>query len=95
MITDVPVRRGDAVDEANVQLRGVSEQAWAMRPEVKLVEGRQFTPGLRELIVGDGAYRQFQGLTGGDGAALGIELEGVGRFDSGDAMESEICATDL
>jgi putative ABC transport system permease protein len=62
---NLPVRGGPADDEGSVQLRGVSEQAWAVRPQVKIIDGRKFTPGLRELIVGRGAARQFAGLTPG------------------------------
>ncbi|MGN6513460.1 MAG: ABC transporter permease, partial [Lysobacteraceae bacterium] len=48
--------------DTNVQFRGVGPQAWALRPKLRLVEGRKFTPGLREIVVGRGAQRQFRGL---------------------------------
>jgi putative ABC transport system permease protein len=76
-----------------VQLRGVGEQAWAVRPQVKMVEGKRFTPGLRELVVGRGAARQFAGLSPGQTLRLGTQQWTVtGVFASGDAMESEIWA---
>jgi putative ABC transport system permease protein len=88
---NLPVRGGSADDEGSVQLRGVSEQAWAVRPQVKIIDGRKFTPGLRELIVGRGAARQFAGLTPGSEVRLGTQPWKVaGVFASGDAMESEI-----
>ena len=88
---NLPVRRGGADEEGSVQLRGVSEQAWAVRPQVKIIDGRKFTPGLRELIVGRGAARQFAGLTPGSEVRLGTQPWKVaGVFASGDAMESEI-----
>jgi putative ABC transport system permease protein len=88
---NLPVRRGGADEEGSVQLRGVSEQAWAVRPQVKVIDGRKFTPGLRELIVGRGAARQFAGLTPGSEVRLGTQPWKVaGVFASGDAMESEI-----
>ena len=62
---NLPVKGGTADDEGSVQVRGVGEQAWAVRPQVRIVDGRKFTPGLRELIVGRGAARQFAGLTPG------------------------------
>ena len=62
---NLPVRGGDADEEGSVQLRGISDQAWAVRPQVKIVEGRRFTPGLRELVAGRGAARQFAGLVPG------------------------------
>jgi len=88
---NLPVRHGGADEEGSVQLRGVSEQAWAVRPQVKIIDGGKFTPGLRELIVGRGAARQFAGLTPGSEVRLGTQPWKVaGVFASGDAMESEI-----
>ena len=88
---NLPVKGGSADEEGSVQLRGVTEQAWAVRPQVKIVEGRKFTPGMRELIVGRGAARQFAGLTPGAEVKLGTQPWTVaGVFASGDSMESEI-----
>ena len=88
---NLPVRGGGADEEGSVQLRGVSEQAWAVRPQVKIIEGRKFTPGLRELIVGRGAARQFANLVPGAEVKLGTQPWKVaGVFASGDSMESEI-----
>lgn len=88
---NLPTRHGGPGEEGSVQLRGVGEQAWAVRPQVKIVEGRRFTPGLRELIVGRGAAKQFAGLVPGREIRLGTQpWTVVGVFGSGDAMESEI-----
>lgn len=91
---NLPLKKGTiADDEGSVQLRGIGEQAWAVRPQVKLVEGRRFEPGLRELIVGRGAARQFAGLVPGQDIRLGTQQwKVVGVFASGDAMESEVWA---
>jgi len=62
-------RRGDHVD-VNVTLRGVSEQYFAMRPELKLVSGRMFKPGKQELIAGIAAGSQFEGLEVGKSIRL-------------------------
>jgi putative ABC transport system permease protein len=89
VITEVP-RPGDTIG-ANVSLRGVEPRGFQMHPEVKIVEGRSFRPGLRELVVGDGAFHQFEGL--GVGQTLRFRGETwniVGRFHSGDAHDSEI-----
>src|SRR6478735_1767568 len=56
-VVDLPTV-ADGTD-ANVQLRGVGAQAWKLRPQVKIVEGRAFGTGLRELVVGRGAQHQF------------------------------------
>ncbi len=90
---NLPVPGGAADEEGSVQLRGVGEQAWAVRPQVTIIAGKRFTPGLRELIVGRGAARQFAGLTVGNKIHLGAQEWIVsGIFASGDAMESEIWA---
>jgi len=88
---NLPIKGGLADEEGSVQLRGVGPAAWAVRPQVHIVEGRQFTPGLRELIVGKGAARQFAGLVPGQDIRLGNTTWKVaGVFASGDALESEI-----
>ena len=88
---NLPIKGGHADDEGSVQLRGVGEQAWAVRPNLKMVEGRKFTPGMRELIVGEGAAKQFAGLEPGHEIRLGSQLwTVVGVFSSGDAMDSEV-----
>ena len=88
---NLPVKGGGPDEEGSVQLRGVGEQAFAVRPQVKIVSGKRFTPGLRELIVGRGAARQFAGLEPGREVRLGAQTWVVaGVFASGDALESEI-----
>ncbi|WP_243038969.1 ABC transporter permease [Dyella sedimenti] len=90
---NLPLKGGSADDEGSVQLRGVGEQAWAVRPNVKIIQGRNFQPGMRELIVGKGAARQFAGLEPGRGIRLGNQQWNVvGIFASGDAMDSEVWA---
>jgi putative ABC transport system permease protein len=88
------LKAGTAKDEeGSVQLRGIGDEAWAVRPQVKIVEGRKFQPGLRELIAGRGAARQFADLSPGKVIRLGNQpFTVVGVFESGDAMESEIWA---
>src|SRR5271154_1890215 len=38
--------------DANVQVRGVSQESLKVRPNVHMIEGRFFQPGLAELIIG-------------------------------------------
>ena len=79
--------------DANVTLRGVGPEAWAVRSNVKIIAGRKFTPGLRELDVGKGAMQQFTGL--GIGSTLKLNNQVwtvVGEFDSGDSYNSELWA---
>lgn len=77
--------------DANVELRGVGQEAWALRPNARIVAGRRFTPGLRELIVGKRAVSQFQHTTIGSKVSLGGQpWTVVGEFDSGDEHDSEL-----
>ena len=88
---NLPTRGGAPDEEGSVQLRGVGEQAFAVRPQIKVIEGRRFQAGLRELLVGRGAARQFAGMVPGREARLGNQTWVVaGIFASGDALESEI-----
>ena len=85
------IRKDDVKNGANITLRGVEPAAFALRPQLKIVEGRNFTPGLRELIAGKGATKQFAGLEPGHQIRLGSQLwTVVGVFASGDALDSEI-----
>ena len=85
-----PMRSGGS--DANVTMRGVGAQGLALRPEIHLVEGRWFKPGLQELVVGRAAQKQFLGLEIGDRVSLsGRQWPVVGVFTSnGDTHESEI-----
>jgi putative ABC transport system permease protein len=78
--------------DANVPLRGVSSAALAVRPEVKIIEGRMFTEGTNEIVVGRAASRQFANLTVGSETRWGQNRwRVVGIFDAkGSAAESEI-----
>jgi putative ABC transport system permease protein len=85
------VRKDDVRNGANITLRGVEPPAFALRPQLKIVGGRNFTPGLRELIVGRGVLQQFQGAAIGDTVRMrGSEWKVVGTFASGDAHDSEM-----
>ncbi len=89
----LPLAGGGPDDIGSVQLRGVGAEAWAVRPNVRLIAGRRFRPGTRELVVGKAAQRQFSGLQVGRRILLGNQpWDVVGVFASGDAMESEIWA---
>lgn len=77
--------------DVNAQFRGVGERAWAVRDKVRVIEGRVFSPGLREIVVGQGARGQFRGLDVGSVLTLGNQQwTVVGVFASGDAHDSEL-----
>jgi putative ABC transport system permease protein len=85
------VRKDDVRNGANVTLRGVEPAGFALRPQLKIIGGRTFTTGLRELIVGRGVLQQFQGAAIGDRVRMrGSEWTVVGTFASGDAHDSEM-----
>lgn len=76
---------------ANVTLRGVSPEGLAMRPEIRIVEGRMMQPAVHEVIVGRRARMEFEGLNIGDEVPIRNSLwKVVGVFESGDQHESEI-----
>ncbi|MBA4218195.1 MAG: ABC transporter permease [Proteobacteria bacterium] len=90
---NLPVKGSASGDEGSAQVRGIGEAAFTVRPNVKLIEGRAFQPGLREILVGKGTVRQFEGLKVGASLKLGNQpWTIVGIFASGDAMESELWA---
>src|SRR6185312_13501877 len=89
VVANIP-KKVNATD-ANVEIRGVGEKAFALRPNVKIVSGKRFGQGLRELIVGKGALAQFAGLDPGSTINLGNQQWTItGVFESGDAHESEL-----
>ncbi|HXZ59544.1 MAG TPA: ABC transporter permease [Steroidobacteraceae bacterium] len=85
------VRKDDVKSGANITVRGVEPAAFALRPRLRIIVGRNFTPGLRELIVGRGVLAQFQGANLGQVVRMrGSEWTVVGEFESGDSHESEM-----
>ncbi len=90
VVVDVPKRTTDTV--ANVPLRGVGPAAFEIRKNLRIVEGRRFTPGKNEVIVGRAAAGEFAGLDVGNTLRWGeTEWTVVGRFDAGGTVaDSEI-----
>jgi putative ABC transport system permease protein len=94
MITTANFKRKKDGSAAGLPIRGYEAQAFFVRPEIKIVEGRVFKPGLREVIVGRSAQKEFQGLEIGDKVPLrNSQWEVVGVFESGgDVNESRVIA---
>jgi len=86
--------RINTATDANVPLRGVEPGAFAVRDDVKIVEGRMFEWGRNEVIVGRAASHQFAGLTVGATHRWGEnEWTVVGIFEAnGGVPESELWA---
>lgn len=87
------MKKGETVNGSNITMRGVDENSFKLRPKLKIVEGQMFKPGLRELVVGRGVSRQFDGIEVGKTLRMrGSDWTVVGVFESGDAYESELWA---
>jgi putative ABC transport system permease protein len=79
---------------ANVQIRGVSPIVLKVRPNVKVVEGRFFEPGLAELVIGKNVTSTYEGLELGKTIPFGGQTwKVVGVFDAGgSSFDSEVWA---
>ena len=77
---------------SNVTVRGVEEAALRLRPQVKIVEGRMFHWGAREVIVGAGIAQRFVGAQLGEKIKFGGDFwTVVGLFDAeGSGFDSEL-----
>jgi putative ABC transport system permease protein len=84
--------RADGTGDVNVTTRFLTPRGIEMRPNVKLVSGRWFTPGQREVTVSKSIHERFSQTNIGDSMWIGKgSWRVVGVFDSGgSAHESEI-----
>ena len=76
---------------SNVTVRGVEESALQLRPQVRMVAGRMFKWGAREIIAGAGITTRFVGAQINQQIKFGGDLwTVVGIFDSdGSGFDSE------
>jgi len=93
--------RNDGTGEVNVSVRGLMPAGLSLRldekdskglPKLKLVEGRWFSTGQREVVVGKSIHERFAGAKVGDTMDFAKgQWKVVGVFDSGGtAYDSEI-----
>ena len=77
---------------SNVTVRGTSEVALQLRPQVRLVQGRMFRPGTSEIIAGGATAQGFRGVELGQSLRFaGRDWLVVGVFDANrSAFDSEI-----
>jgi putative ABC transport system permease protein len=77
---------------SNVTVRGVEQAAFELRPQLRLVDGRMFRSGAREIIVGSSIAQRFDGAQIGDRIKFGGDFWSVvGIFNSGGSgFDSEI-----
>jgi putative ABC transport system permease protein len=92
LVVVIVLPRKDGTGEVNVTVRGMMPDGLEMRPSAKLIEGRWFQPGQREVVVSDSIRRRFSHANIGDTMEFGKGAwTVVGVFDAGgSAYESEI-----
>ncbi len=81
-------------ERANVIVRGISAKSLELRPRLRIVEGRMFRPGLREIIVSRSISNRFKDAKLGNQIKIGRSLWSVvGILDAArTAYDSEIWA---
>lgn len=77
---------------SNVIIRGVDAMGLYLRPQVKIVAGRMFRPGVAEIVVARSIAQRFESAGLGDSLRFGgREWRIVGLFDAGESgFDSEI-----
>jgi putative ABC transport system permease protein len=77
---------------SNVVIRGIGEFSFALRPQVRLAEGRMPRPGSSEIVVGRSIAKRFRGAGLGDTLRFALrDWTVVGVLDAGStAYSSEI-----
>jgi ABC-type lipoprotein release transport system permease subunit len=95
VLNSLPKRSDDGSAPArrsNVPIRGVPPMGLALRPQVRIVQGRMFRPGASEIVVGASVARQFAGVELGRALSFAQrQWQVVGIFDAGrTAFDSEI-----
>jgi putative ABC transport system permease protein len=90
VLTQIPKRGNDRPQ--NVVVRGLPPMGVAIRPQVKIVDGRMFRPGTSEIIVGKAISENFVGVGIGERQRFaGREWTVVGTFDAGNSgFDSEM-----
>jgi len=90
LMAPIPLRSTGT--DANVEVRGVSPNVLEIRKGVRIIEGRMFSPGLAEVVVGKNANTTYSGLTLGNTIGLGtVQWKVVGVFDAGgSSFDSEV-----
>lgn len=94
VVVVIVIPRRDGTGETNVTVRGMSPVGFELRPKIKLVEGRWFNTGQREIVVSKSIRDRFRNAGIGDEIFFGKgKWKVVGVFDAGEtAASSEIWA---
>ncbi len=94
-VINMPKRKRNADDPdkpSNIVVRGTTAAGFALRPQVRIVEGRMFRPGTSEIIAGRSIARGFSGAGLGENLRFAQrDWTVVGTFDAGgSAFDSEV-----
>jgi len=77
-------KRDNQNNISNVMVRGIGESSLALRPQVRLVQGRMPRPGLPEIMAGQRIAERFDGGGLGETLRFGMrEWRVVGVFNAG------------
>ena len=91
LLVQLSVPKVDSGMDANVPFRGVGPNAFLVHDKVRIVAGRNFQPGLNEVIVGLRASHEYKGFQLGGTIHSGPRTWSiVGIFDDGGVYSSEV-----
>jgi ABC-type antimicrobial peptide transport system permease subunit len=84
VVTIINLNKKQTNDMGNITVRGVSAGAFTLRPQVSLKEGRWFSQGSSEIVIGNKIHEQFENVEVGQQIRIGTKLWTiVGVFDAG------------
>jgi putative ABC transport system permease protein len=94
MVTAIVLKSATNPEGINITLRGLASVGVAMREHIRIVRGRAFSPGRRELVVGKSIAERYPAARAGGRLRFGRgDWEVVGVMDGGrSAANSEIFA---
>jgi ABC-type lipoprotein release transport system permease subunit len=84
LVVIINLKKRNSSKPSQVLIRGITPESLALRPQVRIVEGRMPRPGSSEIMAGTSIARRFQG--GGIGESLRFGMRNwnvVGIFDAG------------
>ncbi len=84
VVTIINLRKKKTNDMGNIIVRGVTPSSFALRPQVKITEGRWFQQGSAEIVIGNKIHDQFENVDIGQQIRIGTKLwTVVGVYDAG------------
>ena len=92
LVVLITMEKRESGSPANVVIRGISEDSFLLRPQVKVVMGRIPKPGSSEILIGRSIEKGFQGADLGESLFFAMRSWTiVGVFDAGSTgFSSEI-----